>query len=185
MSIPEGAPAWFVELFTEFTKGELEPRLGELVKAWAELENLYGFEDERSGYKTTSRPVEVGIWIKNGRTRGGNERPPIASLKSFATDWWAWWQAQQPPWREMGGMVKYQWAQTEYGDEWTTLRFPGKNGVASFVATLIWWRQDLQEAEKSRNVATSYMWDMALRDVLWMTKGLIEHERSKDGGDVV
>ncbi|KAJ7582410.1 hypothetical protein C8J56DRAFT_894322 [Mycena floridula] len=185
MMPPVNAAEWFVQLHPEFTKPKVDPRVDKLISIWTELEGLYEWEDERAALKAGSRPAELGTWIKAGRMRVENERPHITSLKTFAMDWWSWWQLQQPSWRKMGGMVKYDWDQGEYGDEWVSLRLPGKNGLASIVMALIWWGQDLKEAEKEKMVATSYMWDMALRDVIWMTQGLLEHEKAKKMDTIV
>ncbi|KAJ7580974.1 hypothetical protein C8J56DRAFT_1056972 [Mycena floridula] len=179
------AAEWFVQLHPEFTKSKVDPQVDKLISIWTELEGLYEWEDEHAALKAGSRPAELGTWIKAGRMRAGNERPHITSLKTFAMDWWSWWQLQQPSWHKMGGMVKYDWDQGEYGDEWVSLRLPGKNGLASIVMALIWWGQDLKEAEKEKMVATSYMWDMALRDMIWMMQGLLEHEKAKKMDTIV
>ncbi|KAJ7593199.1 hypothetical protein C8J56DRAFT_886195 [Mycena floridula] len=185
MMLPVDAAEWFVQLHAEFTKSEVDPRVDKLISIWTELEGLYEWEDERAALKAGSRPAELGTWIKAGQTCAGNKRPHITSLKTFMMDWWSWWQLQQPSWRKMGGMVKYDWDQGEYGDEWVSLRLPGKNNLASIVAVLIWWGQDLKEAEKEKMVATSYMWDMALQDVIWMVQGLLEHEKAKKMDTIV
>ena len=138
---------------------ELGDKFSLVMNEWYKLEKSYMFSNARAGYGTKGRPDILSTWIKNGRNRVAN--PSIQDLAKFKGEFWPWWKLQQPKGRDVGMR-----AQTE-GFEWEPLKFPGINGMCSFVALLRWW------GEASKGDMEEVMeWRKAMDDVAWVMEVL-------------
>jgi hypothetical protein len=146
-------------------------RFEEVVQAWLELEERYGFVLGSSALKSQYRPVEVKDWIGDGRGRNMAVRP-ISDIGIFEEGWWKWWTGLQPTWR---GIWKGRAGTPPPEDgSWEKLVMPGQNRMLSVVATLYWWGY----AEKERGlVETSAGWEEAAKDVLSVLRELKDHKK--------
>ena len=84
---------------------------------------------------TGVRPIEISIWMKNGRPNRGID---IADSDKFSQRWQAWWLRLQPKNREPGSIPSSDM-------DWSQLRKPGKNGFLLIMVTLLWWGMSLDE----------------------------------------
>ncbi|KAJ7710205.1 hypothetical protein B0H16DRAFT_1256854, partial [Mycena metata] len=124
-----------------------------LVDTWWALEASTKFVSGTKAHPTTSRPAEVGIWVKNAR-----KGTPQVNVETFSKQWWEWWQAINPK----GRVVEGQLAQIEGGEQggWEGLRRPGQNGFLNVVVCLRWWR--VAAGKETDN------WKRAVGDVKWV-----------------
>ncbi|KAJ7715351.1 hypothetical protein B0H16DRAFT_1273340, partial [Mycena metata] len=130
--------------------GELGPVWEGLVDAWWALESSTDFASTTKGHPTTSRPREVGLWVKSAR-----KGTPKVIPESFGKGWWEWWMAINPEWRVSdGSLVK------EGDGDWDDLRCPGQNGFLNVIVCLRWWR--LAAGTESSE------WSRAVSDVKWV-----------------
>ncbi|TDL23122.1 hypothetical protein BD410DRAFT_686583, partial [Rickenella mellea] len=141
--------------------GELWRRL---VRLWLQLEESYGFISPVTGLGTTHRPSQIEYWVSRGR----KGTPDIGNIASFAKGWWLWWAALQPAWRTFSSDGRPCIA----GEgSWEALRKPGRNGLLSVLATLVWWRKELGEDATPD-------WEGAVFDVEWAMHGLSKEAKS-------
>ncbi|KAF8145478.1 hypothetical protein K438DRAFT_1629980, partial [Mycena galopus ATCC 62051] len=136
-----------------------------VVNSWTELEEAYGFLTSTAALpsKPGSRPVEVGQWIKYGRS---TTRPMlIGNHEELVSKWWGWWSSLALEWREKDESGRPR-VGGEIG-EWGTLAHPGGNRVLTVLLPLVWWR----EGKKSE--VASEDWLAAVHDVLWVLQGLL------------
>lgn len=107
---------------------------------------------------TKRRPGSVPYWVQRGRPVEPERYPNIGSLSAFATQWWAWWVELNPDRRDMvvggrltpGGRVSFD-----------SVKKPGKNGLLSVLACLMWWRDTVGSGDVMD-------WENAVRDVYWV-----------------
>ncbi|KAJ7429151.1 hypothetical protein B0H11DRAFT_1614496, partial [Mycena galericulata] len=127
----------------------------EAVQRWTELERAYGFATSvRLTLPTTGRPVAAHAWTKGGRRPN---KPPVFDLKTFITDWWAWWGALAPAWRARDAL-----GHPKPGNDgpWGILVHPGANGLLMVLLALAWWRNEEELASEG--------WLAAVQDVGWV-----------------
>ncbi|KAJ7030750.1 hypothetical protein C8F04DRAFT_906787, partial [Mycena alexandri] len=121
-----------------------------LVDAWWALEASTKFVSKTKSHPTTSRPREVGLWVKSAR-----KGTPQVIPESFGEGWWVWWRGINPKWRVSNGELLRE------GDgSWDVLRCPGQNGFLNVVVCLRWWR--LAAGTEPRD------WIRAVEDVKWV-----------------
>ncbi|KAJ7507644.1 hypothetical protein B0H11DRAFT_1704936 [Mycena galericulata] len=134
-----------------------------VVRLWTALERAYGFATSSKALPTTERPAAIGAWTKSGRRP---TKPPPLDVEKFEKEWWAWWTALAPDWRqkdEKGRLV-------EGGEgEWGVLVHPGANGVLMVLLGLAWWRDKEEVATAS--------WLAAVADARWVLSGLLAEAR--------
>lgn len=68
----------------------------------------------------------------------------------------------QPEWRALGesGDVG-KWSREIHDGDWSSLKFPGQNGLLGVLAMLAWWGI----AAKTRGIDQVNEWSAAVRDV--------------------
>src|SRR5205807_2193156 len=118
----------------------------------------------------SKRPPELNRWIGAGRWRG--KAPVVSNHAAFSAAWWAWWMSLQPTWRELS--LSGRPTIGLYGEDWSTLKYPGQNGMLSIVATLAWWGVSLPNLVQHGS-GSHADWLDAVDDVAWMLKGLSAH----------
>ncbi|KAJ7081478.1 hypothetical protein C8R43DRAFT_909855, partial [Mycena crocata] len=100
------------------------------------------------------RPPQVGNWIGRGRT--GQPVPPLTDVYAFASQWWKWWVALNPPWRKR--TAKGTRMERRGGGDWGSLIETGPNGLLSVLICLRWWKDAGAVGD----------WEEALADVDWV-----------------
>ncbi|KAJ7705769.1 hypothetical protein B0H16DRAFT_1482125 [Mycena metata] len=138
----------------------LEGGLGGLWEEWVDqwwaLERSTDFVTQPKTHPTTSRPTEVGLWVKSAR-----KGTPKVEPQRFAKDWWAWWTAINPEWCVDGGKL----LRIEREGSWEELRRPGQNGFLNIVVCLRCWRiADGKETDD---------WVKAVEDVKWVLRKVV------------
>ena len=153
------AAEWFRVIWVYLENEELGGDLRLVMNEWYRLEKAYNFTNARAGYSAQGRPNILSGWIKCSRVRVAN--PSIVNLKKFKAEFWSWWLAQQPEWRDASMQM------TPDGRSWQSARFPGVNGMCSFVALLRWW------GDAAKGLDEEVMeWKKAVHDVMWVIKEL-------------
>ncbi|KAJ7019261.1 hypothetical protein C8F04DRAFT_1276504 [Mycena alexandri] len=96
---------WAEKLKSMLLEGAVEG----LVDAWWALEASTKFVSKTKSHPTTSRPREVGLWVKSAR-----KGTPQVIPESFGEGWWVWWRGINPEWRvsnewlfECGGVLRW------------------------------------------------------------------------------
>ncbi|KAJ7649202.1 hypothetical protein B0H17DRAFT_840629, partial [Mycena rosella] len=108
---------------------------------------------------TSSRPAEVGQWIKYGRST--TRETKIDKLEVLSAKWWKWWSVLAPTWQKKDdeGLPV---TEERVGGDWGVLVHPGANGMAVVLLPLVWWRN------KEGGGVPSDSWQRAVRDVAWV-----------------
>lgn len=109
-------------------------------------------------------------WAKNNKTT--TRQPPdeiLGEVDDFAKQWWHWWSALNPEWRERD-IYTGQIIVGRVGDEedWEEFHRPGQCGMLPVLCCLLWWSRKIVSGEQ-RN-----LWTMALEDVNWVCQRLLE-----------
>ncbi|PBK63604.1 hypothetical protein ARMSODRAFT_894109 [Armillaria solidipes] len=120
------------------------------LRCWTILEGRSNFEDLKGGKNTlpkVGRPDLVESWIKSAR----RPHPEVKAedIMLFAEDWWGWWKAIQPEWRNTGSVRGPLNASHRVGatGDWNVLDKPDQNGLLSVLACLAWWGETVFESE--------------------------------------
>ncbi|PPQ79261.1 hypothetical protein CVT24_007541 [Panaeolus cyanescens] len=133
-----GGSDWFNSAMTLFVTVGSENALGDVwthcLSAYQEFQTKHGFAVERR-LGTKNRPLLVSQWIGVGRTRVAKWRPSELNLKGFALEFNTWWSSIQPEWRLRNGDVISE----RVDGDWSTLLYPGVNGLLSVVGVLFFW----------------------------------------------
>jgi len=141
------------------TSGSLGSKWNIAVNTWLRFEALYNYKGV-SQLSATSRPPEVHLWIKSGRTP---RCPSAINLAKYQKDFWAWWEKIQPD----GRKVKLDTSLRLVSGDWAALDKPGANGVASVMAALFFWGSALRD-----DPGQAASWNCALDDVSWVLQQL-------------
>ncbi|KAJ7078635.1 hypothetical protein C8R43DRAFT_1143374 [Mycena crocata] len=183
---PQDAPAWFSPLYAEVTADNLGGAYNALLAAFVDVERSYKWDKGSiKGITTVERQTELKDWIGAGRgLRGGamakGTGPQIVSLGVYEAKWWRWWAAMQPKWRVVSSGHPGRFTRDVYPrlaiENWTTLRFPGPNGILSVVGTLYWWGMKLKAVGGREDMES---WVEAVTDVRWMLNGLLAAELAR------
>ncbi|KAJ7608079.1 hypothetical protein DFH06DRAFT_943675, partial [Mycena polygramma] len=128
-----------------------------VVELWWRREKAAGFSGPPKGAKANLRPKEVKGWVARART--GGPSPAIVDAIGFSVDWWKWWVAINPPWRQLEGGRRLK---QEGEGNWESAAQTGPNGMLNVLVCLRWWRDVL------RNDLGD--WEEALVDVEWLLK---------------
>ncbi|KAJ7703344.1 hypothetical protein B0H14DRAFT_2305161, partial [Mycena olivaceomarginata] len=133
------------------------------VRTWAQLEEAYGYQTTVSeSHCACLRPAEVAQWIKYGRST--TRETQVENHDKLVEKWWGWWTSLAPEWRKKDETGRP--AISEVVGDWGVLAHPGGNGIMTVLLPLVWWRR----GEKSEGPSED--WAAAVRDVLWVLKGL-------------
>ncbi|KAJ7808076.1 hypothetical protein B0H14DRAFT_2251185, partial [Mycena olivaceomarginata] len=106
------------------------------------------------------RPEEVHQWLKNACST--TKKVIVKSHEKLVKDWWNWWSALAPAWREKDRAGRPKIVEGSEKGEWGELIHPGANGMLMVLLPLVWWR----EGEPGN--AASEIWLAAVRDVSWV-----------------
>ncbi|KAJ7623834.1 hypothetical protein DFH06DRAFT_1008703, partial [Mycena polygramma] len=126
-----------------------------VVELWWTRETAAAFGGPPKGAKPNLRPKEVKGWVARART--GGPSPAIVDVYSFAADWWKWWVAINPSWRQLEGGRHLK---KEGEGDWGSAAHTGPNGMLNVLVCLRWWR-DVLRGEFGD-------WEEALADVEWV-----------------
>lgn len=183
---PQGSSGWFdpAWLYIRANGGkDLGPKFENLLAAWFTLEKTYKFKYVACpNDPKNKRPSQIDHWIRSGRTKLSTPRISSRNRPKFGEDLCGWWWAAQTtgrhgrePW--LRPLIQNVWQEVEdEADEWiSNLRKPGKDGIYTFVAGLVWWgaalwerlEEDKQEVEK---------WEKLVDDVAWVCEILVKLE---------
>ncbi|KAJ7209472.1 hypothetical protein GGX14DRAFT_317783, partial [Mycena pura] len=139
LPLPSDAPVWLRRVFEDLTRDNLGPVYVELVDNLVALERAYKFFNGMGKLSTTSRPKQLYWWMKYGRDLGkAGAYIAVADLTVYEKEWWAWWAANQPVWRERGSNGRFTYSDT-YGEDWGLLATRGQNGMLVVVTSLCIW----------------------------------------------
>lgn len=114
------------------------------VTAWLQFEGTHGFNG-CSRILSTNRPVVIAAWIRCARS---STYKPRLNVNNMEHDFWAWWAALQPDWRVIQAGTT---ARDVLGD-WAALDKPGANGWPSIVASLFYWRLELEWLKRRKGI---------------------------------
>ncbi|KAJ7671037.1 hypothetical protein B0H17DRAFT_1245297 [Mycena rosella] len=130
-------PRWMLEEYG-LLNAEMGAEWQKVVRLWAELKQAYGFQTLTAALPTSSRPAEVGQWIKYRRST--TRETKIDKLEVLSAKWWKWWSALAPTWRKKDdeGLPV---TEERVGGDWGVLVHPGANGMAVVLWPLTWWRK--------------------------------------------
>lgn len=164
-------PAWLQKAYPALLAGDYGEKWVYLIRRWTELERRYGFRNPPHGFTTKNRPEAVKFWISRARPWEESKWPPLPSSEQLAKEWWSWWDAINPPWRQraedrlvVGG-----------NGSWDEMKKPGQNGLLGVIACLLWWKAVLPEEDEEVD------WYTAVRDVLWVVNQLLSASGEKHG----
>ncbi|KAJ7312914.1 hypothetical protein DFH08DRAFT_717092, partial [Mycena albidolilacea] len=143
----------------------------EAVANWTALEETYGLKSSSANLPSPGkvRPEEVHQWLKNARST--TKKVIVKSHEMLVKDWWNWWSALAPAWREKDGVGRPKIG--EENGEWGDLIHPGANGLLMVLLPLVWWR----EGEPGN--AAGEDWLSAVRDVSWVLERLLSAAKAK------
>ncbi|KAJ7507609.1 hypothetical protein B0H11DRAFT_1664186, partial [Mycena galericulata] len=122
-----------------------------LVDLWWKLEESTKFATSVKSHPPRLRPKQVGVWVKNAR-----KGTPALEVGAFSKQWWVWWRAINPDWREREGDL------LKDGDgNWGVMECPGQNGFLNVLICLKWWGDRLEGDSRED-------WEQAVGDVRWV-----------------
>jgi hypothetical protein len=164
--LPSNAAPWFRTFFEDFAKSPLGEPWIKLLNLWARIEEAHGWVNDKQGLTASRRPRQLDTYIANGRKK----KPILKATVTYSGAWWEWWIACQPSWRRFKKGESPP--RNAYGNDWSSLEFPGQNGILSVVATLEWWGFTVVGKETTDEYAR---WKDAIDDVLWMLEGFVQY----------
>lgn len=170
--IPDSAK-WLLQGLRNVLNVDLGPAYKELLMQLIKLEFVYGFASSKKRISTANRPPEVGVWIRSGRGRSGNMTIPPTDVDDFARNWWAWWNALQPVWRDLDQDGKPNKALAAESQDWGCLLVPGANGLLTVVVSLYWWGCAVAKIEGPGSSDKIQDWNAAVEDCAWVLQHLI------------
>lgn len=166
-------PEWLEEQEGILRAMDLGSRWELLLDQWVTNEGKREYEDKKATLPIRHRPAEVKAWQGN-RSRAVSLSPD--RLDPFGSEWWMWWRALQPGWRNLeegDGALGDQYRQEVLGDL-SGLDKTGKNGLLLVVSTLGWWGSGLKREGVWDEGGTGLVrWQEAVDDVLWVLEGLL------------
>jgi hypothetical protein len=83
----------------------------------------------------------------------------VVEAEKMEEEWWAWWTAINPKWRQRddeGNVLQ------EGNGSWDALKCPGQNGFLNAVVCLKWWGGVMD--------TPSDAWKLAVADVKWVMR---------------
>lgn len=112
--------------------------------------------------------------MKNNKTV--TRKPPdeiLGEADDFAEQWWTWWSALNPEWRERDTYTgRIIVGGNGDGDEsWGDFHRPGQCGMLTILSCLLWWSGKILSEEQRKP------WTAALEDVNWVLKQLLEDKK--------
>lgn len=91
----------------------------------------------------------------------------LEGVDEFAEQWWTWWSALNPEWRERDVYTGRIIARGDDGD-WDDFHRPGQCGMLTVLYCLFWWSgKILSEGQQA-------LWTTALEDVSWVLTQLLK-----------
>ncbi|KAJ6450444.1 hypothetical protein C8R47DRAFT_1230259 [Mycena vitilis] len=159
----DGVPKWAAEARETLLDGAGGAVWESAVELWWTREKAAGFNGPPKGANVKLRPKEVKGWVARARTGGPN--PAIVDVIGFSVDWWKWWVAINPPWRQLEGGRRLK---REGEGDWESAAQTGPNGMLNVLVCLRWWR-DVLRSDLGE-------WEEALADVEWLLKEVIRTE---------
>ncbi|KAJ7058286.1 hypothetical protein C8F01DRAFT_1086039 [Mycena amicta] len=151
---PPEAPAWFRDVYPEFSSENLGGPYASLIKVFFAFEAALDWANGSGKLSTTSRPAQLEAWIKHARV-ACEHYCGIADTT-----------ANQALWRGRSEDGKPANNQAE-GESWG-LRLPGKNGMLNVIVSLYWWGC----TEKKNKDLPSLEWMDATVDVTRVLEGI-------------
>ncbi|KAJ7058849.1 hypothetical protein C8F01DRAFT_1085343 [Mycena amicta] len=141
---PPEAGQWLQGVWKEFTGQNLGTTYNAAIRAYCGMEAEYGYVKGGGRLSTQHRPKQVSAWIQHARV-AKQTYCGIADTVAFATEFWAWWTANQPAWRKMTNGRPGSAARN--GETWDLLIAPGINGMLNAMIMLYWWGCEEQKTE--------------------------------------
>ncbi|KAK7032452.1 SERTA domain-containing protein 3 [Paramarasmius palmivorus] len=132
LTCPDGAPDYVVNLLKLAKKAGVDARLQKVVECYLRLEQAAGYQG--GGLPTAGRPNEVQQWYKRRRSPW----VPNIDLELFSREFTSWFRACSPSWR-LPKKSNMPMVRKEGGD-WSAMKIMGPNGIAAFLACLLWWK---------------------------------------------
>ncbi|KAJ7430083.1 hypothetical protein B0H11DRAFT_1765718 [Mycena galericulata] len=129
-----------------------------LVVLWWKLEESTRFATSIKSHPPRYRPKQVAVWVKNAR-----KGTPALEVKTFSAQWWVWWRAINPDWRQgegEGELLK------GVEGSWGVMECPGQNGFLNILICLKWWGERLDSDSREE-------WERAVDDVNWVLRGML------------
>lgn len=118
------------------------------------FQRKHGFADDKR-LPNKGRPGVLNEWIRVGRTRNKSWRPRSLVVKDVEGEFKMWWNSLQPEWRVENGVV----VKERLVGDWSSMIYPGINGLLSVVAALFFWGLEAQQTKSRRNA-----WLLAVND---------------------
>ncbi|KAL0564591.1 hypothetical protein V5O48_017454, partial [Marasmius crinis-equi] len=138
ITIPEDAPAyvWKVAQMCELLC--VGPEMNCLIEAWIQLEAAVGFGG--NGILTSSSPPsQISKWIQHGRQP--TFKAKILDIEMYGNKFTQWFKNCCPAWRtKREGTISMS---REVGMDWSEMKLPRQNGVASIIAAMAFWKHAL------------------------------------------
>ncbi|KAE9388100.1 hypothetical protein BT96DRAFT_836762, partial [Gymnopus androsaceus JB14] len=144
------------------------------ITNWVRLEEHYGYENPngaKAWLPSAGRPSIVGWWAQNAKTTSRMPQDKIfGNLLAFEGNWWKWWSAMNPGWRERDAEGRIVVGGEGEGD-FAILQKPGACGMLSVLMCLLWWHEHLEAGEDISS------WEAAVEDAGWVIEQLEEEKR--------
>ncbi|KAJ7575839.1 hypothetical protein C8J56DRAFT_800902, partial [Mycena floridula] len=147
-----------------------------LLNEYLSLEAAYGFVNNWEGFPAAKQPAELTTWIGAGCLWVSHLE--VKGVKTFSKKVLSWWKSLQPSWRQYSfdGLPLC----LDYGDDWSSLGIPGRNGMTGIIALFFWWGCTINTKIDDK-VAEAQLWRRewisAIRDVCWVIAGLLANEK--------
>ncbi|KAG2054271.1 hypothetical protein BDR06DRAFT_1050581 [Suillus hirtellus] len=174
--LPSNSPSW-VNTALEYLMADtslLPPLYDTLVMKFIELERTSDFESPSGpmfNLSSENWPKEIHWWVSHG-CKG---HPVIPDIEKYVTQWWHWWAAVQPSWRNIGTPDFSNPNELNHQDgDWDALSKPGKNRFLSILAIIYWWAL-ANDSQGWKHAA----WAIAIADVHWVMSCVIVFHASK------
>jgi hypothetical protein len=115
------------------------------------------------------RPAAFSKWVL---TRRFHAPPEIEDLATFANEWLAWWNDNQPKWRQVSISGSLPLALSVVGkkDNLACLRKGGPSGIVTLLIALKWWAPIRDRDER---------WVAAVNDVRACLNEMMEGNKRK------
>ncbi|THV00656.1 hypothetical protein K435DRAFT_793996 [Dendrothele bispora CBS 962.96] len=162
---------WFQKAFS-YLNVDLGLHYQQLLLKWIDLERHYGWNSgEQKVISTEFRPVEVQLWIKDGRyVHLLHTWVRAEEIEGFAERFWKWWNLLQPEWRLRSDLTTRPapfslTESTGIDASWNVLNVCGQNGWLSLLTCIKWWGVGLQYQGADRIPELKRDWEAAVDDM--------------------
>lgn len=172
----EEREGWPVELgkgFTAFGRGKSwgGSEWESCVRLLIALEQAWGFPGKgllSAPDDKNERPMEVPVFLRGKREWDATVEilgalGPRDTKESYASRWWSWWSAAQPPARVEADVWKAP-ADVDLEDWKGIAGMHGRNGMLLYLGGLLWWGE-AAVADKSESATRLAEWQEAVKDV--------------------